>query len=228
MFRYIQLILIPLAFASFAAAQDIEAHIRMANRLVELINAADYSAIEALYNEEMSTALPLDKTTAFFKGLIQQMGKIQKLGEPKTVPPAVLFPAQFERGILDMQIALDQRDKIAGLYFKPHLDSKPAPKKHQTELSLPFKGRWVVVWGGDTKELNQHHDVPNQRFAFDLLGAGKEGETHRGKGDKNEDYYAFGREVLAPADGKVIEVIEGVRDNTPGSMNHIQRSAIAW
>ncbi len=36
---------------------------------------------------------------------------------------------------------------------------------------------------------------------------------------KNEDYYAFGREVLAPADGLVTEVISGVRDNQPGSMN---------
>ena len=47
----------------------------------------------------------------------------------------------------------------------------------------------------------------------------EDGKTHRGDGKKNEDYYAFGREVLAPADGKVIEVIEGVRDNKPGSMN---------
>jgi murein DD-endopeptidase MepM/ murein hydrolase activator NlpD len=86
-------------------------------------------------------------------------------------------------------------------------------------LSLPFKGRWLVFWGGDTRELNQHHDVPNQRFAFDLLGVDEDGNTQRGEGTRNEDFYAFGREVLAPADGTVTEVIEGVRDNTPGSMN---------
>jgi murein DD-endopeptidase MepM/ murein hydrolase activator NlpD len=121
--------------------------------------------------------------------------------------------------VLDLQIALDDRDKIAGLYLKPHTPTKPAPTKHQTELSLPFRGRWLVFWGGDTRELNYHHDTPNQRFAFDLLGVGEDGKTHRGSGKKNEDYYAFGRQVLAPADGKVIEVIEGVRDNDPGSMN---------
>jgi murein DD-endopeptidase MepM/ murein hydrolase activator NlpD len=48
---------------------------------------------------------------------------------------------------------------------------------------------------------------------------GEGGKTQEGDGTRNEDYYAFGREVLAPADGKVVEVIEGVRDNTPGSMN---------
>ena len=73
--------------------------------------------------------------------------------------------------------------------------------------------------GGETRELNQHHDSPNQRFALDLLGVGEDGKTQRGDGTRNEDYYAFGREVLAPADGTVMEVIKGVRDNTPGSMN---------
>jgi murein DD-endopeptidase MepM/ murein hydrolase activator NlpD len=76
-----------------------------------------------------------------------------------------------------------------------------------------------VFWGGDTRELNQHHDVPNQQFALDLLGVDESGKTQRGGGTRNEDYYAFGREVLAPADGTVIEVIGGVRDNAPGSMN---------
>jgi murein DD-endopeptidase MepM/ murein hydrolase activator NlpD len=94
-----------------------------------------------------------------------------------------------------------------------------APEKHQTQLSLPFKGRWLVFWGGDTREFNQHHEVPNQRFAFDLLGVGEDGKTHRLDATRNEDYYAFRREVLAPADGTVVEVIEGVLDNTPGSMN---------
>src|SRR4029079_12590680 len=63
------------------------------------------------------------------------------------------------------------------------------------------------------------HDVPNQRFALDLLGIGADGKTKRGDGTRNEDYYAFNRDVLAPADGTVIEVVDGVRDNPPGSLN---------
>jgi murein DD-endopeptidase MepM/ murein hydrolase activator NlpD len=92
-------------------------------------------------------------------------------------------------------------------------------ERHQTELSLPFKGKWLVLWGGDTKELNQHHDVANQRFAFDFVVADETGKTHKGDGSANEDYFAFGREVISPADGEVTDVISGVRDNVPGSMN---------
>jgi hypothetical protein len=219
MLKFLQVGSLLLALASVGVAQDIEAHTKVARRLMELINASDYAGIEALFNTEMAKALPLAKTTAFFQGVNQQYGKLQKLDEPRPSAGAMIFPAHFERGILDLQIALDGAEKIAGLYLKPHVASKPAPKKHQTQLSLPFRDRWLVFWGGDTKEQNYHHDVPNQKFAFDLTGVGTDGKTRRGDGKKNEDYYAFGREVLAPADGKVIEVIEGVRDNTPGSMN---------
>jgi murein DD-endopeptidase MepM/ murein hydrolase activator NlpD len=201
------------------SGQGTDRSAKVANQLVELINAGDYAGIQIKFNKEMDAALPLEKSSAFFNGLTQQMGKIQKLGEPQPVGGALVFPLKFEKGTLDMQIVLDSRGLIAGLSFKPHVATKPAPDKHQTQLSLPLKGRWLVAWGGDTQELNRHHDVPNQRFALDLLGVGEGRKTKRGDGTRNEDYYAFGREVLSPADGTVIEVIEGVRDNTPGSMN---------
>ena len=94
-----------------------------------------------------------------------------------------------------------------------------APEENKTDLRLPFKGRWLLSWGGDTKELNQHHDNRGQKFAFDFLGVGPDGKTRKGAAKMNEDYYAFGREIIAPADGTVTEAIDGVRDNSPGSMN---------
>ncbi len=192
----------------------------MANRLASLINTADYKGIQGTFDTGMNKAMPLEQTAAFFKKISGDLGKIQKLGEPRPAPQqAVIFPAHFERGILDMTLVLDERSQISGLWFKPHVAGKPAPSQHKTELSLPFKGSWLVFWGGDTKELNYHHDVPNQRFAFDLLGVDASGKTRRGTNNRNEDYFAFGREVLAPAGGTVIEVIDGVRDNAPGSMN---------
>jgi murein DD-endopeptidase MepM/ murein hydrolase activator NlpD len=200
-------------------AADAEDYAKVSQLLVTLYNASDYGGIYKLYNVEMAHALPLDKTTAFFEGLHNQFGKLEKLGPPKNAQVAMIYPAQFERGKLDMQIALDESGRIAGMYFKPPTSAKPAPKSHQTQLALPLNGKWLVFWGGDTKELNYHHTVPNQQFAFDLIGVGSDGKTHKGEGTRNEDFYAFGRDVLAPADGRVIEVIDGVRDNKPGSMN---------
>ena len=147
-------------------------------------------------------------------------GKIQKLDSPRYTPPnQAVFPAHCERGLLDIKVVLDGQDKIIGLWFLPHTEDIPIPEKNETKLSLPFKGKWLVFWGGDTKELNYHYNTPNQKFAFVFLVADPNGNTHKVEGKANEDYYAFGKEVLAPADGIVTDVINGVRDNKPGSMN---------
>lgn len=90
---------------------------------------------------------------------------------------------------------------------------------NKTALYLPFYGEWFVFWGGDTKELNAHHAVENQKFAFDFCVIDTTRKRFRGAGKTNEDYYAFGKEVLSPANGIVTDVIDGVRDNIPGSMN---------
>jgi hypothetical protein len=131
-------------FAVFAAAlftteaasgQETNRYTKVANQLVELINAGDYARIQTNFNKEMDAALPLDKSSAFFNRLTQQVGKIQKLGEPQSVGGAMVFPAKFEKGTFDMQITLDGRGLIAGLLFKPHAATKPEPEKHQAQLS---------------------------------------------------------------------------------------------
>src|SRR5258707_33762 len=90
------------------------------NQLVKLINAGDYADIQTNFNKEMDAALPPDKSSEFFRGLAEQMGKIQKLGKPKPVGGGMVIPTEFEKGTLDMQIALDGSGLIAGLTFTPH------------------------------------------------------------------------------------------------------------
>jgi murein DD-endopeptidase MepM/ murein hydrolase activator NlpD len=199
--------------------QETGRYTNVAHQFIEAIKAADYDRIQAMFGEGMRTAMPLEKSRTFFEGLTGQRGKPQSLGLPRPEPPGVVFPVRFEQGSLDMKLVLNQRDQIVGFRFVPPKAPDTLPKTNQTQLSLPLRGPWLVGWGGDTRELNQHHDSPSQRFAFDLVGVGNDGKTRRGKGNGNDDYYAFGREVLAPADGQVIKVIEGVDDNAPGSMN---------
>ncbi len=91
--------------------------------------------------------------------------------------------------------------------------------KHLTQLKIPANGKWFVSWGGDTKELNIHHDIVSQRYAFDLIGTDEKGKSYKNKGLKNEDYYVFGQPILAPADGVIIEAVTGVHDNLPKETN---------
>lgn len=202
------------------AIEPASPHLRAAKQLFELAAAGDYRGMDALFDGPMSKAFPMEKRKELFEGLRAEHGPLRSLDAPHKVHPQfALVPARFERGVLDLKIALDGRGRIAGLYFQPHAAPLTAPPSNLVPLRAPFRGRWLVFWGGDEREQNAHLDHPNQTGAFDFLGVGPDGKTSRGEGTRNEDYYAFGREVLAPGDGEVTDVISGVRDNAPGSMN---------
>jgi hypothetical protein len=192
---------------------------KVANGMTQAINKADYEGLRADFNDTMLQAFPVSRCKQFFTGLTGAFGKFKSLGAPRfeTADRAV-FVARCDRGTLDFTLMLDGKGRVAAMKFVQHVDES-VPDRNEVQLSLPFKGRWLVVWGGDTEELNHHHNIPSQRFAFDLIGAGPEDKTHKANASRNEDYYAFGREILAPADGVVTEAIDGVRDNVPGSMN---------
>jgi len=72
------------------------------------------------------------------------------------------------------------------------------------EYIFPLAGTWYV---GAAPNLHSHHRwAAMEEFAFDLVALGGDGTTHKGDGSKLEDYYAYGRDVLAVADGTVVEV----------------------
>ena len=218
--RWIAAASLVLAAPFAGAAEPRAARELVAQRLVAAIDASDGNAVQKDFSSEMRKFLPPEKAAAFFRDLGENHGLLKTLENPRTDPQGqVLYRGRFERGTLDVSIAFDRDDKIAGLHFQPHRDELPVPERNSTALSLPFHDLWLVFWGGDTAEINHHHDTPNQRFAFDLLGTDEDGRTHRGDGAVNEDYFCFGREILAPADGEVTQAIEGVADNRPGSMN---------
>lgn len=89
-------------------------------------------------------------------------------------------------------------------------------------IQLPFSGEWFTLSGGNTAEQNNHHGNAAQNFAYDFFVIDKSTKTtHSGDGAKNEDYFAFGKEVLATADGEVVEAVDGVRDNSPMDTNNL-------
>ena len=83
-------------------------------------------------------------------------------------------------------------------------------------LDSPLNGEWFVLNGGRSVLLNGHSPNESNAVDFQLLGAN--GRTHTGGADAPlTDYAGFGWPVLAPADGRVIEVTDGFADNPPGT-----------
>jgi len=54
-----------------------------------------------------------------------------------------------------------------------------------------------------------------ERFAIDFVKVDKAGETFKGDGKRNEDYFSFGEPVLAVADATVVDVYDELADAPP-------------
>jgi murein DD-endopeptidase MepM/ murein hydrolase activator NlpD len=185
-------------------------------------NSDSFEAIYNMFDSEMQKALPLDKTIDFLTGLKTQAGKISKREFVKYEQTYASYKTNFERALFAVNISIDNNSKINGLFVKPFKESNlPKIERNSTKLKLPFKGEWTVVWGGDTKELNYHVESEAQKNAFDIVITDTKGNSYKTDGKTNEDYYAFGKELIAPCDGEIILVVDGVKDNKPGELNPI-------
>ena len=192
----------------------------IADKFELFYNAQKPDSIFGLFSEEMQKALPLQKTYAFITGLHAQAGSITKRQFVKYQGSYASYKTNFDGALFAVNISVDDNGKMNGLFVKPFSeDNLPKLERNTSALRLPFEGEWTVYWGGDTRAQNYHVDNQAQKNAFDIMIYDQEGKTHSGDGVKNEDYYAFGKAILAPCDGEIVTLINGVKDNKPGDLN---------
>ena len=175
-------------------------------------NTNNFDAIFSSFSTEMQNALPLDKTKEFLTDLKSQAGKITKRQFVKYEQSYASYKTNFERALFAVNISVDKNSKINGLYVSPFKESNlPKLVRNTSKLILPFKEEWTVTWGGDTKELNYHVESEAQKNAFDFVITNEKGNSYKTDGKTNEDYYAFGKELIAPCDGEVVLVVDGLK-----------------
>lgn len=121
-----------------------------------------------------------------------------------------------------ISVAFDSSNTIHGLYLAPFV-TYPESDRQYTKNSyiMPIKEEWFVFWGGTNQFINYHYVHEDQRYAYDLIML-KDGQSYNGSMDKKENYYAFNKEIIAPADGKVVKIIDGMKDNEIGETNASQ------
>jgi hypothetical protein len=117
-----------------------------------------------------------------------------------------------ETVVFDAQGRVDDVSLASATHAAPTVYGRYQVK---TRLTLPVEDEVQVLWGGRTWEDNRHAAVPDMRFALDLWMK-RDGHTSRGSGRANSQYYCWSAPVVAPADGVVVQVRDGVPDNPPG------------
>ncbi len=186
-------------------------------------NSKNYEKLFNQFGENMQSLLPLEKAILYFTDLNNQLGNIEAYEFNKvTTRGFSSYKTAFTNGVFSLNLAVNKDSKITGLFIEPFKnESLPVLEKNSSSLILPFNNTWTVTWGGDTVEQNYHVESKAQKNAFDFVITDSTGKSYRTDGKTNEDYYAFGKELIAPCDAEVVLVVDGVKDNIPGELNPI-------
>jgi Peptidase family M23 len=92
-------------------------------------------------------------------------------------------------------------------------------------IQPPIRGaNWLAANGPSNASAHRRailffHGRPRigQRYAIDWIQLGADGNSWHGDRHKNSSYYAWSQDVYAAADGRVVEVKDGIAENTPES-----------
>jgi len=105
---------------------------------------------------------------------------------------------------------------VAAQYFSPE-QNLYNQKNYQSrfdvlshfQIYLPVMGNWTITQAHD----GEHTHKEDWKHAFDFEITDEQGLKYETNGFEAKDYFCFGQVVLAPADGVVQEIQEGIPDN---------------
>lgn len=119
------------------------------------------------------------------------------------------------------QFALDEDGALDHLVLREHwfIENVEHPAEAYlpvTRFHLPAKDTWYVMHGGRARATNYHHGNTHQRWAYDMVIKRDRRQRPRGS-DKhdNASFYAHGEDLLAPAAGTVVHIVDGIPENRP-------------
>ena len=182
-------------------------------------NKSNYKGIHAMFDSAMKTYFSLEQTSYLLNTVLSNFGAMEKMEFLGITNSAHIYRTTFEMGVSDIWIVLNNDNQISAFFIpKNSSDNSSIIERNYTKMIFPFKEEAFVFWGGETKEANYHMSDINQQYAYDILMVAN-GSSYHGDPKKNESYFVFGKDIIAPCDAKVVKVIEGINDNTPGITN---------
>lgn len=116
-----------------------------------------------------------------------------------------------------IRLTYDANQVMTSFLLKPFVTYASDEQWTSNQYRMPINEEWFVFWGGTNEADNYHYAYEQQRYAYDLVQV-KNDATFTGNPLLNEQYHAFGTDVVAPLHGTVVHVIDGLEDNVPGEM----------
>ena len=95
----------------------------------------------------------------------------------------------------------------------------------QNNYIFPLRGVWYAGYGASF-HTGHRWGVPEE-FAIDVAKIGESGLSHKGDGTRFDDYYAYGADVLAAADGRVTSLANDQKED-PSAMQRPNETQEAY
>lgn len=160
---------------------------------------------------------------------------IQRPGAPISQPSTLFEGGQF--GLVNLSFSLPNKEQPNHLFHKLHFTAHLGADKNKDihvekafiqfpevspiVLSPPFQnGNWMYMTDGhkNTRELTEGKASYAQRYASDWVYLEKDGRFVHGPRNQNSSFLSYGKDILAVANGVVLEIQDSIPDN-PGEGN---------
>jgi len=162
---------------------------------------------------------------AGLNGVLRKLDRSQG-SEIRSIPPGVTAVA-FLEVVLDSGAPVPAvlRHRVWVEDFSTEGGAVKVSAIKPRELGPPLRGdNWMAANGPSNTSGHRRAMIPTdgayhiaQRFAIDWVRIGADGKTYTGDPLDNKNYHAYGTDVLAVADGTVVEVKDGIPQNIPGA-----------
>ena len=153
--------------ASPVSDTDVTAH---AAAIVASMQANDFAAVEAQFDDRMKAALPPGRLAAGWSTLLAQAGALKQCGGNVRVRAVadkrmVIQTCEFERTKIDFQVAFDGANHISGMVFRP-VAAAPVPYTPPSYADQSAFGERDVTVGADGWPLPGTLTVPRGTGPF--------------------------------------------------------------
>lgn len=116
-----------------------------------------------------------------------------------------------------VQLATNVAVALLSGFLALQLIQSSVPPTEAVALDSPLVGEWYVYNGGRSVLLTGH--ILGEKNAVDFAQFGTNGRTHTGGTDAPlTDYAGFGSPLLAPANGRIVAVIDHYADEPVGTI----------
>ena len=134
------------------------------------------------------------------------------------------LPGQDDPDTFDTAITIEQHGERSGS-GTIHTASLDLNQDDPIVIHSPLLGKnWLAANGPSNTSSHRRAMLPingqphiGQRYAIDWIQLGDDGQAFTGDEHDNKSYHAWDQEIHAVADGKIVEVKDGIPENVPNS-----------